>query len=240
MCNDITISDKEVLIEEKARIQRRNKRCKLADYKVEQVGGYIENDEIFVQVVGFPGYYISNHGRVISTRQGNEPRLRNIQTKKNQYLDMQMCKPKKKNINIYLHRAVAETFCPNIFKNTDEQLDVHHLNYNKKDNRPENLILLPKKLHKYCNYIGNFGLWRNKSAKHLHPLDIVEKTGLNLEDIIFAIKNKPIKSAGDWSIYNIKGHMVALEVLADIDDNGNFNLCNKVKKRSKSISKKSA
>lgn len=45
---EIKKTDLKKLVEQKGQIERRIKSRKLANYKVEQVGGYIADDEIFV------------------------------------------------------------------------------------------------------------------------------------------------------------------------------------------------
>lgn len=86
--NETTKTDLMILQEEKARIERRCKAKRLPHYKVKEVGGYIKKDEIFVQVVGYPGYYISNYGRLISLKKKNSlPRLKKPQRMKcNNYM----------------------------------------------------------------------------------------------------------------------------------------------------------
>ena len=94
------------------------------------------------------------------------------------------------------------------------------MNHGKRVNRPENLLWLPRYLHLYCNFIGKFGIWREKTARNLHPLELVEQTGLDLKDIILSVKQEPIKKVGKWSIYNVQGHMIALELLSEISESG--------------------
>jgi hypothetical protein len=216
------VTDLMILKEEQARIQRRIKRCKLANYKVEQVGGYINNDEVFVQLLGYTKYYISNYGRMISTK-GKQPCLLKRSRKRNGYYYYQLWdRRRKKSINIYMHRAVADTFCPNLFREEKGQIDVHHMNHGQRVNRPDNLLWLPKYLHRYCNDIGSFGIWREKNARNLHPLEIVALTGLDLKDFILASKREePIKKVGKWSIYDIKGYQIALEIINESNNNLN-------------------
>lgn len=216
-------TDLMILQEEKARIERRCKAKRLPHYKVEEVGGYVKNDEIFVQVVGYPKYYISNYGRAISLKKNSLPRLMKPQRMKcNKYTYYRMYNASHKNgTNIYVHRAVAEAFCPNLYRDlSNDPNDVHHMNHGKRVNRPDNLLWLPRYLHLYCNFIGKFGIWREKTARNLHPLELVEQTGLDLKDIIFAVKQEPIKKVGKWSIYNVQGHMIALELLSEISESG--------------------
>ena len=222
--NETTKTDLMILQEEKARIERRCKAKRLPHYKVKEVGGHIKKDEIFVQVVGYPGYYISNYGRLISLKKKNSlPRLKKPQRMKcNNYMYYRMSNASHKNgTNIYVHRAVAEAFCPNLYRDlSNDPNDVHHMNHGKRVNRPENLLWLPRYLHLYCNFIGKFGIWREKTARNLHPLELVEQTGLDLKDIILSVKQEPIKKVGKWSIYNVQGHMIALELLSEISESG--------------------
>lgn len=215
-------NDYSRLLLEEARIARRIKAKRLQHYKVEQVGGYIKPDEVFVQVVGYPNYYVSNHKRVISTTRGKIRLMKPQKMKCNGYQYVRMySKSHKKGTNIYIHRAVAEVFCPNIWRGySNEPLDVHHLNHGKRVNRPENLLFLPRWLHLDCNYIGKFGIWREKNCRNLHPLELVKQTGLDLKDIIRAKNHEPIKQVGKWTIYDVKGHKIALELLSEPTEKG--------------------
>lgn len=51
-------------------------------------------------------------------------------------------------------------------------------------------------------------------------MELVEQTGLDLKDIILSVKQEPIKKVGKWSIYNVQGHMIALELLSEISESG--------------------
>ena len=55
---EIKKTDLKKLVEQKGQIERRIKSRKLANYKVEQVGGYIADDEIFVPQFKCPDYYV--------------------------------------------------------------------------------------------------------------------------------------------------------------------------------------
>lgn len=224
MRQDNILSDKQILLEEKARIERRIKAKKLPNYKVESVGGYIADDEIFVQYPGRTGYYISNYNRVISTKR-NRVALMKPQKDKNGYLYILTCK-KGHVKKLWIQRGMAEVFCPNIFKDVLEKngkpikVQAHHLNHRKDQNYPENLIFIPSYLHVICNYISRFGIFRTKTAKVLHPLDIVEKTGLNLADIILCARKRPVKQVGKWTIFDVRGCMIALDFLPSFYESG--------------------
>ena len=38
-------------------------------------------------------------------------------------------------------------------------------------------------------------------------------TGLDLKDIILAKRQEPVKKVGKWTVYDVQGHMIALELL---------------------------
>lgn len=224
---EIKKTDLKKLVEQKGQIERRIKSRKLANYKVEQVGGYIADDEIFVPQFKCPDYYVSNYGRVISCKFGKVKLLNMYDKRKTdgmRYKYYCLCKKGKKRAkNILIHRSVAQLFCPNFFKDVRDKngnpipLDIHHLNHNEQDNRSENLIWLPKYLHRHCNDIGKFGIFRTKNARNLHPLEIVAQTGLDLKDIILAKRQEPIKKVGKWTVYDVQGHLIALELLNESD-----------------------
>lgn len=46
-----------------------------------------------------------------------------------------------------VHRLVAEMYLPKPPNPTGEELEVHHINFDSKDNRAENLIWLPRSVH---------------------------------------------------------------------------------------------
>ena len=172
-------------------------------------------------------YYVSNYGRVISCKFGKVKLLNMYDKRKTdgmRYKYYCLCKKGKKRAkNILIHRSVAQLFCPNLFKDVRDKngnpipLDIHHLNHNEQDNRSENLIWLPKYLHRHCNDIGKFGIFRTKNARNLHPLEIVAQTGLDLKDIILAKRQEPIKKVGKWTVYDVQGHLIALELLNESD-----------------------
>ena len=91
--------------------------------------------EIWKTVNGFPKYKISNRGRVISLHSGREKYLL-PEIDRYGYARVVLCHNgyhKRKLI----HRLVAEHFleCPDNY----EELTIDHLDYDKTNNRPENL-----------------------------------------------------------------------------------------------------
>ena len=104
---EIKKTDLKKLVEQKGQIERRIKSRKLANYKVEQVGGYIADDEIFVPQFKCPDYYVSNYGRVISCKFGKVKLLNMYDKRKTdgmRYKYYCLCKKGKKRAkNILIH-----------------------------------------------------------------------------------------------------------------------------------------
>lgn len=97
-------------------------------------------DEIWLQVVEFEDYYVSNLGRVKSFKNGKE-RFLNINNYP--YYIVGLCKNKTVT-NILIHHLVYETFSDN--KVLDKEC-VHHKNEDPTDNRFENLEKITKLEH---------------------------------------------------------------------------------------------
>lgn len=99
--------------------------------------------EIFKDVKGFENLYkVSNYGRVYSN---NINKL--LQLDKSQgYVRVELWKKgvrHKHNVS----RIVAEAFVEKPTEYTENKLEVHHINGNKKDNRASNLAWVSKNIH---------------------------------------------------------------------------------------------
>lgn len=106
----------------------------------------MSNKEEWREIKDFPRYQVSSHGRVKSLI-GQEKLLQPFKSAKG-YLSVKLSKKnqeKGKYISkaFRVHRLVAEYFCENYAEN----IEVHHKNRNRQDNRAENLICLTKKEH---------------------------------------------------------------------------------------------
>ena len=116
------------------------------------------------------------------------------------------------------HRAVAELFCPNFWKDQNQnklKLEAHHVDGNGLNNDYRNLVLLPQKLHKALEKIRKIILLKDDGTfvTYKNPLDLVYDTGLTLEQIIYANKDgrrKAIKAKG-YTVYNVKGFLLGFK-----------------------------
>lgn len=95
----------------------------------------------FVDIEGFEDYMISDIGTVYSKK--SKRLLSPSVSGSGDHLMVGLCL-NGKEIKKWVHRLVAEAF---IEKPSDEYTDVHHINYCKTDNRPENLMWLTHAEH---------------------------------------------------------------------------------------------
>ena len=90
-------------------------------------------EEIFAEIEGFEGYFVSNFGRIIN-RKGHE--LCPYESHKG-YLKVGLAYPggKSHTRKKRVHRLVAQAFIPN----PDNLPEVNHKDLNKQNNRVDNL-----------------------------------------------------------------------------------------------------
>lgn len=175
----------------------------------------LEPDEIFVEVPGYPGYYISQYGQAVSLRR-HTPYLLGAfigGQSDRRYLYYGFSTKTGDKDTVSVHHAVAATFCPN-FWGEGKRLEAHHLDGDKLHNEVSNLILLPTNLHAAIHKIKDIVLLRDKAIKHYeNPLDLVADTGLTLEEILLANKGKkkPVRSDGGYTVFQIKGYLVGFQ-----------------------------
>ena len=194
----------------------------LSSKKIREAGIELKGiDEVFVQYPGWNDYYGSNYGRLISIKFGKvelrQPYPCSENDGKDQYLGYKLTKVtygKQRQMSISCHRLVADIFLPNYWKDTIKdrnKLQAHHLDHSKSNNYYKNLILLPSKLHQVMNTVKKMVLLKNGTFRTVTPYQILEETGLTLEEIILSAKGKPIKSDGKYSVFEVKGHMIGFQ-----------------------------
>lgn len=173
----------------------------------------LEPTEIFIEHPTYEGYYVSQYGRVVSLKRKQANVLGAFigGQSDRQYLYYKFSDHEQKTIG--MHRAVADIFCPNFWKNV-ERLEAHHLDGNKLNNDYRNLILLTPVLHGAIHKIKKIVLLEEgKIKEYKNPLDLVYETGLTLEEILLANKGKkkPIKSEGGYTVFDIKGYLIGFQ-----------------------------
>lgn len=97
-------------------------------------------------IKNFPGYFITDDGKVISHK-FKQPRVMKTYYQKSGYENVKLCR-NNKTYGKRIHRLVAEAFLPNPL-NLPE---VNHKNHNPKDNRLENLEWCTRKENLYDSY----------------------------------------------------------------------------------------
>lgn len=191
----------------------------LSQKKIREAGIELKGlDEIFVQYPKWNDYYGSNYGRLISTKYGDVKLCKAYpcgEDGEDKYLGYKMTKVtygQSRKLSITCHRLVADIFLPNFWGLERNKLQAHHLDHSKSNNYYKNLILLPTGLHTIMNNTKKMVLFKNKTFRTSTPYQIMEQTGLTLDEIIMAAKKgKPVKSDGKYSVFDVKGHLIGFQ-----------------------------
>lgn len=150
-------------------------------------------DEVFVLVhispVGETRYYVSNYTRAISQTAVNhkinmlQQHLSDPENPEKSYLYVKFVNKKQ-----YLNRLVADAFVPNEYEDgTLENKEAHHINRDRKDNRPQNLVWLSQTdhdvLHKKIDTISLY-----EDGQHCMEWHRLSAEEMDLEDLILMIE----------------------------------------------------
>lgn len=98
------------------------------------------------EIKDFPGYTITDDGKVISYK-FKEPKIMKTWLQKSGYENIKLCK-ENTTYHFLIHRLVAEAFIPN----PDNLPEVNHKNKIRNDNRIENLEWCSRKDNLYDSY----------------------------------------------------------------------------------------
>lgn len=150
-------------------------------------------DEVFVLVhispVGETRYYVSNYTRAISQTAVNrkinmlQQHLSDPEHPAKSYLYVKFVNKKQ-----YLNRLVADAFILNEYNDgTLEDKEAHHINRDRKDNRPQNLVWLSQEDHDMLHKkIDRISLYEDgQCAIEWHRLSVEE---MDLEDLMLMIE----------------------------------------------------
>lgn len=98
------------------------------------------------EIKDFPGYVITDNGKVISYK-FKKPRVMKTWLQKSGYENIKLCK-ENHTYHFLIHRLVAEAFIPN----PNNLPEVNHKNKIRNDNRVENLEWCSRKENLYDSY----------------------------------------------------------------------------------------
>lgn len=206
----------------------------LSEQHINLIGG----DEVFTQVDGWPSYYISNYGRLISTK-GNKYIVRRPEIVTNGYLQYTLSKPARKYNgrkvrrkdgkpksqikHEYAHRLTAIAYVHNGYPEVDYSIDdlhVHHKNGVKSDNYYRNLIWLSNDDHAFVHShkLATYNINNNRITRCNDIERLANKVKMSVIDLIDTLRDDdPILQSpdGQWDIYLIGSHHVAVQCKPD-------------------------
>lgn len=200
------------------------KKHKLSQKKISDAGiELVKWDEVFVQYPKWSDYYGSNYGRLISMKTGKPeirtPYINGTHVSGKPYLGYKLTKVvrgKQKELSISMHRLVADIFLPNYWKHLDRnQLQAHHLDHTAQNNFVGNIALLPTRLHQIMNRVKKMIYLKGGTYRVMNVYQIMQKTGLSMEEVVTACKGKPLKSQGKYSVFEVKGHLIGFMFMPD-------------------------
>lgn len=149
-------------------------------------------DEVFVLVYISPvsetRYYVSNYARVLSQTPVSHKLniLRQYSDKPNDPRSYMFAKFSN-NTKQYMSRLVADAFVMNEYEDGIEDKEAHHINRDRHDNRPQNLVWLSQADHEMLHKkIDTISLYTDgQCAIEWHRLSVEE---MDLEDLVLMIE----------------------------------------------------
>lgn len=187
----------------------------------------IELDEVFVQVLYWTQYFISNYGRLVRKNNKNEGyHIIPPTITQGNYLTYKLSKPARKyrgkkvrdengkpksnSLTITANRLVALMFCKNPYEGkydySLECLDSHHKNHDRQNNHEKNLMLLAngkngtRADHYFVNSIKRIAIYNEETCKYHSYKDIerlCKRVDLDILELIDVLKDKDTPSITD-------------------------------------------
>ena len=179
---------------------------------IKLIGGLIAEDEVFRPVEGESALWISNYARILSKRKKNPRILKTIFQKGYHRIKLpQKMYGKAIAPTYYVHVLVARAFCEiaDWIKQSDA-IEVHHI---KKINRDceikgmdyaENLMWIPRKIHKAVDQIKTIQIYRNGKWREYDFVTAAVMFGVTPYEFIEAIQiNEPTKVEDNYNYYDM-------------------------------------
>lgn len=146
------------------------------------------------EIKGFPGYTITDDGKVISYK-FKKPRIMKTWYQKSGYENIKLC---KENITYHflIHRLVAEAFIPN----PNNLPEVNHKDKNRKNNKVDNL--------EWCTRVDNlYDSYTTMSATRNFKTCVLIRESDNVE----IAKFKCIKDAAEYAKQNFNCSITGMQ-----------------------------
>ena len=199
----------------------------LSEKKIREAGIELYDHEVFTQIWRFGEYYGSNYGRLISTKFGRI-KLRKENVDSTNHIGYVITNPSEWDGEVQIEAAdhkslsgnqlVGQLFLHNYWEGIRErQLETHHLDHNPLNNDWRNILLCPVWIHKLVEHVDIFRLCVDSQYVPMTPYEIMEKTGLSLEEIANPLKRDPdfTKNQGSKDIegYHVGSHIIGFTLI---------------------------
>jgi hypothetical protein len=163
-------------------------------------------EEVWKNIEGYKDYYVSNMGRVKSTKNGNKKIIKQKADSLGKYLLVSLCKDGFVK-SCLVHRLVAKAF----LKNKNKFPQVNHKDLNKKNNRVDNLEWVTaseNSKHAYKNGVINIPTYKGRFGKqHNKSIAVIMKKPDGEKEIYYSYSEFKRKTGGDHtSICWAKNH----------------------------------
>jgi len=183
----------------------------------------VKEDEVYVQIKNHPGYYVSNYGNVFSSYKG----ALKCQYNSNGYGKvMFQVKDKRyaegyRTEKYFVHRLVAQAFCPNCWGLPFSEMQVHHKDRNRRNNDYRNLFWVPQSYHGKVEQIETAALFHDGVVERLSIEKLYEKTGIPMSNLLDLtekdrkgkFKKKPVQAfssrrANAFTVWEIEDYLI--------------------------------
>ena len=149
----------------------------------------LDDYEVFVELPKYKGYYISSHGRVYSTKSNKLIKQTYIGRDKNRASCTLRKTGKSEETTLIIAGLVGEIFCDH--SDIEGKYLWHHKDYNPFNNRWDNLVAMPYKVHSRLHSGSRVYLYNNQSGllkPYLSKSAICDYLGIGYQKLDYAIR----------------------------------------------------